>query len=155
MQRLRHENELQINKSASTFHPKLVLGSSLIHNRTSSDLNSIDHRRTYGALQKRKVGILWKVFHSNNYVSFDFAVDSPIDHFFVIFKWKQTAADGELPEVKMYAEMESWKWQVKGDFFNSMGRKRLLAPKATCNWLGTGLAGTVMMVWMLLWGVNT
>ena len=90
---------------------------------------------------------------SNKYISFDFAADTPIDQFFVVFKWKQTAADGELPEVKMYAEMESWKWQ--GDFFNSLGRKRLLAPKATCNWLGTGLAGTVMMVWMLLCGFNT
>ena len=106
-----------------------------------------------GRFKKEKSGSFGEC--SNKYVSFDFAADSPIDQFFVIFKWKQTAADGELPEVKMYAEMESWKWQVKGDFFNYMGRKRLLAPKATCNWLGTGLAGTVMMVWMLLWGVNT
>ena len=104
-----------------------------------------------GRFKNEKSGSFVKC--SNKYVSFDFAADSPIDQFFVIFKWKQTAADRELPEVKMYAEMESWKWQ--GDFFNSLGRKRLLAPKATCNWLGTGLAGTVMMVWMLLCGFNT
>ena len=76
-----------------------------------------------GRFKKEKSGPFGKC--SNKYVSFDFAAESPIDQFFVIFKWKQTAADGELPEVKMYAEMESWKWQVEGDFFNSMGTKLL------------------------------
>ena len=71
-----------------------------------------------GRFKKEKSGSFGEC--SNKYVSFDFAADSPIDQFFVIFKWKHTAADGELPEVKMYADMESWKWQVEGDFFNSM-----------------------------------
>ena len=80
-----------------------------------------------GRFKKEKSGSFGKC--SNKYVSFDFAADSPIDQFFVSFKWKQTAADGELTEVKMYAEMESWKWQVEGDFVNSMSTKLLLAPK--------------------------
>ena len=80
-----------------------------------------------GRFKKEKSGPFGKC--SNKYVSFDFAADSPIDQFFVSFKWKQTAADGELTEVKMYAEMESWKWQVEGDFVNSMSTKLLLAPK--------------------------
>ena len=60
---------------------------------------------------------------SKKYVSFDFASDSQFGQFFVtLLKQTAAAAEGELPEIKMYGEMESWKWPVEGKFINYVGQ---------------------------------
>ena len=85
--------------------------------------NLLPSGKLLGRFRKEKSGSFGKC--SNKYVSFDFAPESQFGQFFVILTWRQTVADGEIPEVKMYGEREDWRGPVEGDFFNFIGQKLL------------------------------